>query len=76
MSEVTQEQALLICGCLGVLLALPVVFAVVGLYQVWRRYFHRQPISSSDQRIKLLGWLLLVGLVIAYSVFWLRVFFG
>lgn len=72
MSEVTAEQFLIIYTCMWGGFALSAGFAWVVLYKLWRRYFHGKRISSVYQLIKLLGWLLLVALICAYTWYGLR----
>ena len=67
-------------GCLIGLIGFVLVFALllgyawVELYRLWMRQFHRKPLSSAYQGMKLLGWLLLVALVASITMFFLQLF--
>ena len=52
-----------------VVLALSLGVAWVGLFTLWKRRFHGKPVDTINQRIKLLGWFILVAIV-SYCTYW------
>ena len=50
------------------------VYGWILLYRLWRRNFHRKPLSSMRQRVMLFGWMLLVVFLVFYALWSVRIF--
>ena len=62
MGDATGEDITRACACVLVVFTLMTVYAWVGVYRLWTRHFYRKPLSDIPQKLRLLGWLLLVAL--------------
>ena len=73
MDYATGEDIARMFTCMFVVFALMAAYAWIGLYRLWKRNFHDKSISSINQIINLLAWLLLVAATMFSSIviFWL-----